>query len=113
MRGAKFYGTELRWPPSLLSPRPWVENFRPDVKAKLGIDFESLRKINPCIVYGSISGFGQDDPYYKRPRFDQIAQSMGGLTSVTGAPGEGPMRAGWTRRAGPPSWYLGLTIQSS
>ena len=73
---------------------PLVENFRPDVKAKLGIDYESLRKINPCIVYGSISGFGQDDPYYKRPRFDQIAQSMGGLMSVTGAPCEGPMRGG-------------------
>jgi crotonobetainyl-CoA:carnitine CoA-transferase CaiB-like acyl-CoA transferase len=71
-----------------------VENFRPDVKGKLGIDYESLRKINPRIVYGSISGFGQDGPYHKRPGFDQIAQGMGGLMSITGAPGEGPMRVG-------------------
>jgi crotonobetainyl-CoA:carnitine CoA-transferase CaiB-like acyl-CoA transferase len=71
-----------------------VENFRPDVKAKLGIDYESLRLINPAIVYGSISGFGQDGPYHKRPGFDQIAQGMGGLMSITGAPGEGPMRVG-------------------
>ena len=71
-----------------------VENFRPDVKAKLGIDYESVRKINARIVYGSISGFGQDGPYHKRPGFDQIAQGMGGLMSITGAPGEGPMRVG-------------------
>jgi formyl-CoA transferase len=71
-----------------------VENFRPDVKAKLGVDYESIRKINPRIVYGSISGFGQDGPYHKRPGFDQIAQGMGGLMSITGAPGEGPMRVG-------------------
>src|ERR1700710_593038 len=71
-----------------------VENFRPDVKTKLGIDYESVRKINPRIVYGSISGFGQDGPYHKRPGFDQIAQGMGGLMSITGAPCEGPMRVG-------------------
>jgi formyl-CoA transferase len=71
-----------------------VENFRPDVKDRLGIDYESLRAINPGIVYGSISGFGQDGPYHKRPGFDQIAQGMGGLMSITGAPGEGPMRVG-------------------
>jgi len=71
-----------------------VENFRPDVKAKLGVDYESIRNINPRIVYGSISGFGQDGPYHKRPGFDQIAQGMGGLMSITGAPGEGPMRVG-------------------
>jgi crotonobetainyl-CoA:carnitine CoA-transferase CaiB-like acyl-CoA transferase len=71
-----------------------VENFRPDVKAKLGVDYESVKKINPRIVYGSISGFGQDGPYHKRPGFDQIAQGMGGLMSITGAPGEGPMRVG-------------------
>jgi formyl-CoA transferase len=71
-----------------------VENFRPDVKAKLGVDYESIRNINPRIVYGSISGFGQDGPYDKRPGFDQIAQGMGGLMSITGAPGEGPMRVG-------------------
>lgn len=71
-----------------------VENFRPDVKKKLGIDYECLREINPRVVYGSISGFGQDGPYHKRPGFDQIAQGMGGLMSITGAPGEGPMRVG-------------------
>ena len=71
-----------------------VENFRPDVKFKLKIDYESLRAINPRLVYASISGFGQDGPYAKRPGFDQIAQGMGGLMSITGKPGEGPMRAG-------------------
>ena len=71
-----------------------VENFRPDVKARLGIDYEALSKVNPRIVYGSISGFGQDGPYAKRPGFDQIAQGMGGLMSVTGLPGQGPVRAG-------------------
>src|SRR5450631_800149 len=71
-----------------------VENFRPDVKTRLGIDYDALRKINPRIVYGSISCFGQDGPYHKRPGFDQIAQGMGGLMSITGAPGEGPMRIG-------------------
>jgi len=71
-----------------------VENFRPDVKAKLGIDYDSMRKINPRIVYASISGFGQDGPYSKRPGFDQIAQGMGGLMSITGLPGNGPVRAG-------------------
>ena len=71
-----------------------VENYRPDVKKRLGIDYESLRQINPKIVYGSISGFGQDGPYQKRPGFDQIAQGMGGLMSITGAPGGGPMRVG-------------------
>ena len=71
-----------------------VENFRPDVKFKLKIDYETLRAINPRLVYASISGFGQDGPYAKRPGFDQIAQGMGGLMSITGKPGEGPMRAG-------------------
>ena len=71
-----------------------VENFRPDVKTRLGIDYDALAKVNPRIVYGSISGFGQDGPYAKRPGFDQIAQGMGGLMSVTGLPGQGPVRAG-------------------
>ncbi|HEY0234361.1 MAG TPA: CoA transferase [Afipia sp.] len=71
-----------------------IENYRPDVKERLGIDYETLRKINPRLVYASISGFGQDGPYAKRPGFDQIAQGMGGLMSITGAPGEGPMRVG-------------------
>ena len=63
-----------------------VENFRPDVKNRLGIDYESLKKINKRIVLGSISGFGQDGPYANRPGFDQIAQGMGGLMSITGLP---------------------------
>ena len=71
-----------------------VENFRPDVKDRLGIDYESLRKINKGIVLGSISGFGQDGPYRDRPGFDQIAQGMGGLMSITGLPGQGPVRVG-------------------
>jgi crotonobetainyl-CoA:carnitine CoA-transferase CaiB-like acyl-CoA transferase len=71
-----------------------VENFRPDVKDRLGIDYESLRKINKGIVYGSISGFGQTGPYRDRPGFDQIAQGMGGLMSITGLPGQGPVRVG-------------------
>jgi crotonobetainyl-CoA:carnitine CoA-transferase CaiB-like acyl-CoA transferase len=71
-----------------------VENYRPDVKERLGIDYETLRKLNPRLVYASISGFGQDGPYSKRPGFDQIAQGMGGLMSITGAPGQGPMRVG-------------------
>ena len=71
-----------------------VENFRPDVKDRLGIDYASLRKINPRIVYASISGFGQDGPYRERPGFDQIAQGMGGLMSITGLPGQGPVRVG-------------------
>src|SRR5690349_22328581 len=71
-----------------------VENFRPDVKDRLGIDYESLKKINKRIVLGSISGFGQDGPYRDRPGFDQIAQGMGGLMSITGLPGQGPVRVG-------------------
>jgi crotonobetainyl-CoA:carnitine CoA-transferase CaiB-like acyl-CoA transferase len=71
-----------------------VENFRPDVKDRLGINYEDLRKINPRLVYASISGFGQDGPYRDRPGFDQIAQGMGGLMSITGIPGHGPVRAG-------------------
>jgi crotonobetainyl-CoA:carnitine CoA-transferase CaiB-like acyl-CoA transferase len=71
-----------------------VENFRPDVKKRLGIDYRTLSRINPRLVYASISGFGQDGPYADRPGFDQIAQGMGGLMSITGPPGEGPFRAG-------------------
>jgi len=71
-----------------------AENYRPDVKRRLGLDYETLSAINPRIVYGSISGFGQDGPYAKRPGVDQIAQGMSGVMSVTGRPGEGPMRVG-------------------
>ena len=71
-----------------------VENFRPDVKHRLGIDYDSLSVSNPRLVYASISGFGQTGPLAQRPGFDQIAQGMGGLMSVTGLPGQGPVRVG-------------------
>jgi formyl-CoA transferase len=71
-----------------------VENFRPNVKYRLGIDYETLAKINPRLVYGSISGFGQEGPYRDHPGYDQVAQGLGGLMSITGEPGRGPMRVG-------------------
>ncbi len=71
-----------------------VENFRADVKHRLGIDYEAVRAVNARIVYGSISGFGQDGPYRKRPGVDQIAQALGGLMSITGFPEQGPVRVG-------------------
>ena len=71
-----------------------VENYRPKVKTRLGIDYETIRGINPRIVYASISGFGQDGPYADRPGLDQVAQGMSGLMSITGLPGQGPVRAG-------------------
>ena len=71
-----------------------VENYRPDVKDRLGIGYEALKAVNPRIILASISGFGQQGPYAKRPGFDQIAQGMGGLMSITGLPGQGPVRAG-------------------
>jgi crotonobetainyl-CoA:carnitine CoA-transferase CaiB-like acyl-CoA transferase len=71
-----------------------VENMRPAVKRRLRIAYEDLKRVNPRLVYGSISGFGQDGPYGDRAGVDQIAQGMGGLMSITGAPGGGPMRVG-------------------
>ena len=71
-----------------------VENYRPDVKYRLGLDYASLERVNPRIILASISGFGQDGPYLERPGFDQIAQGMSGLMSVTGFPGQGPVRTG-------------------
>jgi formyl-CoA transferase len=71
-----------------------IENYRPDVKHRLGIDYETVRAVNSRIVYGSISGFGQTGPYAKRAGLDQIAQGLGGLMSVTGMPGDGPVRVG-------------------
>ena len=71
-----------------------VENYRPDVKHRLGVDYEAVKAVNPGIVYASISGFGQDGPYGNLPGFDQVAQGMGGLMSITGLPGQGPVRAG-------------------
>ena len=73
----------------------WWRIFGPTLSSGLGIDYETLKAINPrLMVYGSISGFGQDGPYRDRPGFDQIAQGMGGLMSITGQPGQGPMRVG-------------------
>ena len=71
-----------------------IENYRPDVKNRLGIDYETIKAINPRIVYGSISGFGQSGPYVNRPGVDPIIQGMGGHMWVTGEPGRGPMRSG-------------------
>ena len=71
-----------------------VENYRPNVKKRLGIDYASLRPLNPRLVYASISGFGQTGPYKDRPGYDQVAQGLGGLMSITGQPGGGPVRAG-------------------
>ena len=71
-----------------------VENFRSAVKFRLGIDYDEVKKVNSRIIYGSIAGFGQTGPYGKRPGVDQIAQGMGGLMSITGLPGGGPVRVG-------------------
>jgi formyl-CoA transferase len=71
-----------------------VENYRPDVKKRLGIDYTDLRPLNPRLIYASISGFGQTGPYKDRPGYDQIAQGLGGLMSITGPPRGGPWRVG-------------------
>src|ERR1700753_2574079 len=71
-----------------------VENMRPGVTKRLGVDYESVRQRNQRVVYGSISGFGQYGPYTSRPSIDQIAQGMSGIMSVTGIPGQGPVRVG-------------------
>ena len=71
-----------------------VENFRAEVKHRLRVDYESAKAVNESIIYASISGFGQDGPYSKRPGVDQIVQGMSGLMSITGEPGRGPMRVG-------------------
>jgi len=72
----------------------FVENYRPGVTTRLGIDFAALSAINPRLVYASISGFGQTGPYAQRPGYDIIAQGMSGIMSVTGAAGGPPMKAG-------------------
>ena len=71
-----------------------IENFRPNVKKRLGIDYKDLKKINKKLIYASISGFGQTGPYSNFPGFDQVAQGMGGLMSVTGYEGDSPLRVG-------------------
>ena len=100
-RGKRSLTLDLKNPAALAAFRRMVaqadvviENFRPDVKHRLQIDYDSLRTINPRLVYASVSGFGQSGPYRDRPGFDQIAQGMGGLMSITGLPGQGPVRAG-------------------
>ena len=100
-RNKKLVGVDVKKPEGadvvrrlLATADVFIENYRPDVKYRLGIGPEDLRKINPRLVYASISGFGQDGPYAGWPGFDSIAQGMGGLMSVTGKPGEGPMRVG-------------------
>lgn len=87
-----------------------IENFRPGVKYRLGIDYESLRKTNPRLVYASISGFGQEGPYKDRPGLDQVVQGMGGLMSVTGLPGQGPVRAGIAVSDGTAGLYCAFGI---
>src|SRR4030095_15808032 len=81
-----------------------VENFRPDVKDRLGLGYEALKAVNPRIILASISGFGQSGPYKTRAGFDQIAQGMGGLMGVTGEPGTPPMRAGIAERGRGSGW---------
>lgn len=90
-----------------------VENWRPDVKERLGVDYESLRRLNPRIILASISGFGQDGPYAKRPGFDQIVQGMGGMMSITGLPGQGPVRAGIAVADSSAGLYTALGIMTA
>ncbi|MHC1604969.1 MAG: CaiB/BaiF CoA transferase family protein, partial [Candidatus Methanofastidiosia archaeon] len=71
-----------------------VENFRPGITEKLGIDYNSIKTVNPAIIYASISGFGQDGPYKKRPGYDQVIQGMGGIMSITGEKGKAPVKVG-------------------
>ena len=78
----------------VLSADVLIENLRPTVKHRLGFDWDTLHAVNPALVMGSISGFGQDGPYATRGGVDQIAQGLGGMMAVTGLPGRGPVRAG-------------------
>jgi len=71
-----------------------IENMRSEVKHRLKVSYDDVKQVNPRIVYGSISGFGQSGPYGKRAGVDQIVQGMGGLMSITGLPGQGPVRVG-------------------
>lgn len=87
-----------------------VENFRRDVKYRLGVDFESVRKVNPAIIYASISGFGQEGPYSERPGVDQVIQGLSGLMSITGTPGMGPMRVGIAISDTSAGMFLGQAI---
>lgn len=90
-----------------------LENYRPDVKQRLGIDYETLHAVNPRLVYGSISGFGQDGPNAMRPGIDQIAQGYAGLMSVTGIPGQGPVRAGYAVTDSVAGLYCALGVMTA
>src|ERR1700753_1667003 len=90
-----------------------IENFRPDVKRRLEIDYERLHAINPRLVYASLSGFGQDGPIANRPGVDQIAQGYSGLMSVTGLPGQGPVRAGYAVTDTVSGLYCALAIMTA
>ena len=90
-----------------------VENYRPDVKFRLKIDYESLKQVNRRIILASISGFGQSGPYVKRPGFDQVTQGMGGLMAITGEPGHGPMRAGCAVSDSASGLYCALGIMTA
>jgi formyl-CoA transferase len=71
-----------------------VENFRPGVTKRLGVDYDTLAAINPRLIYASVSGFGQTGPYADRPGYDLIAQAMSGVMSITGTPGGTPVKCG-------------------
>jgi len=73
-----------------------VENFRPGVMDRLGLGYKAIREVNPRIIYASCSGFGQTSPYADRPAYDVIVQGMGGTLSITGEPGGGPVRVGFS-----------------
>jgi formyl-CoA transferase len=90
-----------------------LENYRPDVKTRLKVDYPTLSEINPRIVYGSISGFGQTGPYALRPGVDHIAQGMGGLMSITGLPGQGPVRAGIALADSSAGLYCALGVMTA
>jgi formyl-CoA transferase len=90
-----------------------IENFRPDVKHRLEIDYERLHAINPRLVYASLSGFGQDGPIANRPGVDQIAQGYSGLMSVTGLAGQGPVRAGYAVTDTVSGLYCALAVMTA
>jgi CoA:oxalate CoA-transferase len=100
-RGKKSMALDLKNPHAIAAIKELVkesdvviENFRPGVMKKLGLDYESLKELNPSLIYTSISGFGQYGPYSQRPAYDLVAQAMGGLTSITGHPDRPPTRSG-------------------
>jgi CoA:oxalate CoA-transferase len=73
-----------------------IENFRPGIMKKMGLEYEAVKEINPRLIYVSVSGFGQYGPYAPKPSFDMVAQGMGGTISITGEPGRSPVRVGYS-----------------